>query len=121
MVRLGKSILKVLAFEAVLWAIVFGAAGTVRLPWVWALLAVHTVLMIVAGQYMDPTLGRERLRPGPGAQDVATKRVLSVLLLAHLVVAGLDIGRFRWSAPVPGPVRGTALAAFAVAMSFSLW
>lgn len=119
--RFIQATLRVLAFETVLWAIVFGAAGTLRLPWAWALAAVHTALVIVATTAMDPTLGRERLRPGPGAQDVSVKRVLSVLLLAHLVIAGLDVGRFHWSPPIPPALRAAALVVFTVAMSFSLW
>lgn len=118
--RFLQSVLKVLAFETVLWGIVFGAAGTLRLPWVWALAAVHALLMTVAGCFMDPTLGRERLRPGPGAQDTVTKRILSMLLLAHLVIAGMDVGRFHWSPLIPVPPRAAALAVFTIAMSFSL-
>lgn len=121
MVRLVKSIVKVLALEAVLWAIAFGAAGTVRLPWVWALAAVHTVLMALAAPRMDPTLGRERLRPGAGARDAVVKRILSVLVLGHLVVAGLDVGRFHWSGPVSVPLRVAALVVFTLGLSLSLW
>jgi protein-S-isoprenylcysteine O-methyltransferase Ste14 len=119
--RLIQSIPRVLVFEAVLGAILFTSAGRIDLPWVWTLLAVHTVLLTVGMTFMDPTLGRERLRPGPGAQDVATKCLASVLLLTHLVIAGLDVGRYHWSGPIPLPVRLVALAAFTCGMAFSLW
>ena len=119
--RFIRSVLKVVALEAVMWGIVFSAAGTVRLPWVWALLSVHTVLMVVGMNFMDPTLGRERMRPGPGAQDIPTKRGLSVLLLVHLIIAGVDVGRYHWSPPAPLPLRASALVVFTVAMAFSLW
>src|SRR4051812_13021568 len=121
MARVGTSILKVLAFETCLALILFGSAGRVDLPWVWALLAVHAGWLMVAFTFMDPTLARERLRPGPGAKDVNLRRVITVMLIVHLVVAGLDMGRYHWSGTVPAGVRAAALVLFTLGMGFSIW
>ena len=109
--------------ETVLIGIVFGSAGRVDLPWVWALFAVHAGFMIVAATLMDPDLGRERVRPGPGGVDRVTQKVGAALLVAHLVIAGLDVGRYRWSGDVPVPVaaRAAALVLYATAFAFGLW
>jgi protein-S-isoprenylcysteine O-methyltransferase Ste14 len=121
MVRFGKSMLKVLAFEAFLGLVLFGSAGRVNLPWVWALLAVHAGWLVVAFTFMDPDLQRERVKPGPGATDVHLRRMIAAMLVVHLVVAGLDIGRYHWSGPIPWPLRAAALVLFACGMGLSIW
>jgi protein-S-isoprenylcysteine O-methyltransferase Ste14 len=88
---------------------------------VWTLLAVHATILLVTMPLMDPTLGRERLKPGPGAKDTGTRRAATLLLLAHLVIAGLDVGRFHWSPPIPLQVRVIALVLFAFGMGLSMW
>jgi protein-S-isoprenylcysteine O-methyltransferase Ste14 len=45
----------------------------------------------------------------------------TVAILAHLAVAGLDVGRFHWSVPPPGVVRGVALVVYAAGLGFSMW
>jgi protein-S-isoprenylcysteine O-methyltransferase Ste14 len=119
--RFLLAILKALLFEVALAAILFGTAGRVDLPWVWVLLAVHGTILTIALTFIDPTLMRERASPGPGAQDKSLRRILFVLLVAHLVVAGLDVGRFHGSGPIPLPVRVAALVVFACGMGFSVW
>jgi protein-S-isoprenylcysteine O-methyltransferase Ste14 len=43
------------------------------------------------------------------------------MILVHLVIAGLDVGRFGWSGPLPLPVQGPALVGFGAAMGLSIW
>jgi protein-S-isoprenylcysteine O-methyltransferase Ste14 len=119
--RFLLAIPKALLFEGALALILFGTAGRIDLPWVWALLAVHGTLLTIAFTFMDPTLARERARPGPGAWDGYLRRILAVLLLIHLVIAGLDVGRFHWSGPIALPVRIAALVVFTCGMGFSIW
>ena len=115
------SVLKVLLLEVLLGVILFGSAGRIDLPWVWVLLVVHTTLYAGAVLRMDPTLMNERMSPGAGVRDALPRRIMTVLILVHLVVAGLDVGRYHWSPPIPLPVRLAALAAFAGGMSLGLW
>ena len=119
--RFVAALKKILVLELGLAVILFGSAGRVDLPWVWALLAIHFCLLTAGFTLMDPTLGSERLRPGPGARDVHLRRLLGLLLVVHLVVAGLDVGRFHWSGRVSAPVRLTALVVYACALSFGMW
>src|SRR4051812_10726718 len=98
--------------EALIAGVLFGSAGRVDLPWVWAVLAIHFALLVVGGRTIDEGLRRERLRPGPGGVDRGFRPMLTAFLLAHLVVAGLDAGRFGWSTAAPAWARGAALAAY---------
>ena len=117
-----KTLLTVLTFETVLAAILFVSARRVDLPWVWALIGAHGVILFVGQTRMDPDLVRERRSPGPGAgRDKLFTRAGALLLLVHLVIAGLDVGRFHWSPPPEVAVRVGALAVFAAGMSLSMW
>jgi protein-S-isoprenylcysteine O-methyltransferase Ste14 len=109
------------AFEGLIGGLLFVSAGRWDLPWFWAVLAVHTSLMIVMVSVMDPDLRRERLRPGPGVRDCWFRKVVGPLMLVHLVVAGLDAGRFRWSGPVPAGVHALGLAGMAAGLGLSVW
>jgi protein-S-isoprenylcysteine O-methyltransferase Ste14 len=116
-----QSLLTVLAFEAFIAAALFISAGRVDLPWFWALIAAHGAILGVGMLWMDPELARERRNPGPGAQDRHLRWVGAVAILSHLVIAGLDAGRFHWSRPPMLAVRVAALVVFAAGMSFSMW
>src|SRR5829696_19686 len=113
--------LPLLGFEVLIGAVMFGSAGRFDLPWFWALLAVHAPLMGVGAWLMDRSLLRERLRPGPGARDRGYRTALTAVILAHLVVAGLDVGRFHGSPDLPAVVHAAALACYALGISLSLW
>lgn len=119
--RFLAAILKVLLMETAIALAVFVSAGRVDLPWVWVLLAVHGANLTVGFTLIDPSLGQERVNPGPGAKDAHLRRILALLLLVHLIVAGLDVGRYHWSGPIPLSVRLVALAVFAFGMAFGQW
>src|SRR5258705_10864972 len=95
-----RLMLHVLGFEVLLATLLFGVAGRIDLPWFWALLAIHAVLILTAAGSIDPGLRAERLHPGAGGIDRGFRPVLALCLLAHLVVAALDAGRFHWSPPL---------------------
>lgn len=108
-------------FEAAMAAILFGAAGRWDLPWFWAVLGIHTASMIMAILLIDPDLRKERLRPGPGGRDRGLRLLALPLILAHLIVAGLDAGRFSWSGPMPAAVHAAALMSYTGGMALSIW
>ena len=95
-------------------ALLFGCAGR-ALPFFWAYLGVWAVVFVAGTLVADPTLGKERLRPGPGGKDYLTNVVLLILWVGQFVVAGLDVGRFHWSDSVPlaGQVVGLVVMAAA--------
>jgi protein-S-isoprenylcysteine O-methyltransferase Ste14 len=59
----------------------------------------------------SPGLVAERMRP-PSDRDRATRLISMLAMAAHFVVAGLDVGRFGWSAvSMPLQVGGFVLVA----------
>jgi len=112
--------IRVLTFELALAAILFACAGTWQLPWFWALIAVNTTINCVGVAGMDKSLIHERLHPTEPGEDRHMRRLLFVILMAHLVIAGLD-ARWHWSVPIPISLRAVALIIYAAAMGFSIW
>src|SRR5688572_2009865 len=85
------------AFPAVIAVTIFASAGKWDLPLVWAVLGVMAGFYLVLAAFADPDMMRERAAPGSGNRDRLTGPLGGVLLVAHWVVVGLDVGRFRWS------------------------
>ena len=79
------------------------------------------MLETVALGFSDPDLFRERRHPGPGNQDPYSPKIGAVLIVLHLVIAGLDAGRFHWSPDIPTFVRSAALVVFGLGMGLSVW
>ena len=118
-------ILLVMGFEVLLATLLFTVAGRVDLPWFWALLGVHAILILTATTRMDAGLRAERLRPAGRGIDRGFRPLLAGCLLVHLVVAALDGGRFGWSAgamgaEMPAVARGAALLAYTAGVTLSL-
>ena len=116
-----KFLLTLLAFEVLLALLLFGVAGRVDLPWFWTLIGIHTVMMLAGGWLMDPDLRKERLRPGGPGIDCRFRPILTALILAHLVIAALDAGRFGWSPHIPPAARAAGLAVYVAGFALSLW
>ncbi len=108
-------------FVALIGALLFGCAGRWDLPMFWAYLGVWTAATVVGAFVSDPTLMKERLRPGPGGKDYAIAVVVIPLWVGQHVVAGLDVGRFHWSDTVPLAVQGIGLLALAAALAVVIW
>src|SRR3954452_12014450 len=113
-------ILRVLIVEGVLAATLFASAGRIDLPWFWAVLAVHSALLSVGMASIDPDLRRGRPRPGPGGQDRYLRLIALPFVLAHLIVAGLDVGRFHWSWPMPTGLQALALIGYTAGMALAV-
>ena len=102
-------------------ALLFGSAGRADLPMFWAYLGVWAASMVVAMFVVDRGLIAERMRPGPGGKDYATAIVLTLLMVAQCVAAGLDVGRYHFSDQVPLLVQVIALLAMAGGAAVLLW
>ncbi|MBI4658048.1 MAG: isoprenylcysteine carboxylmethyltransferase family protein [Verrucomicrobia bacterium] len=113
--------LKVIAFMAMMIGILFGSAGRVDLPFVWATVAIYVIFMGTMLLRMDPDLLRERMQPGPGGKGRTQRKLMIPVVMGQWVVAGLDVGRYHWSDTVPASVQVAALAAFALGLSLSGW
>jgi protein-S-isoprenylcysteine O-methyltransferase Ste14 len=115
-------LLKWIAFTSLWVALLFGIAGRRDLPILWAYCAVNSGLALAGIFTIDPSLERERWRPGPGGVDRKTTAVLvGLCYVAHIAVACLDTGRFHWSDTVPLGLQLTALIAFAASWAEVAW
>jgi protein-S-isoprenylcysteine O-methyltransferase Ste14 len=112
--------LRAILFPIIAGGMIFLAAGRIDLPPVWGVLALLSVFMVTMVAVADPGMIRERVQPGPGNQDRFTQPASVVLLLAHWLAAGLDVGRFHWSA-VPLPVQIAGLFGYAACLLMLLW
>lgn len=101
--------------------LVFGSAGRIDLPFVWAYVAVLTCVIVVAMRFVDADLRRERLHPAPGGADRNLRIVVLPFFGAHLVVAGLDIGRYHWTGSVPPVLQVAGVVGLASSYALSIW
>ncbi len=113
--------LRFVLFVFLLGALVFGSAGRIDLPWIWAWFAVNLSVMIFTARHIDQSLMAERMRPGPGGTDRKLRLMAMPFLIAHLVVAGLDVGRFHWSDTVPLALQIAGLIGLGLFMALSGW
>jgi protein-S-isoprenylcysteine O-methyltransferase Ste14 len=116
-----RALLGFLVLEGLTAAFLFGPAGRLDLPWFWAYLATHAALLGAALLAMDPSLRKERLAPAPGGQDRKLRLWMTPFLLACLVVAGLDAGRFGWTGELPWWVHAAGLALVAAGTGLVIW
>jgi protein-S-isoprenylcysteine O-methyltransferase Ste14 len=116
-----KKLSLIICIESALGLILFASAGRLDLPWIWAILCIHTVMMISLALLMPPDLFKERMRPGGRAVDCGYRRALIVIILASLILIGLDAGRFRWT-PAPALwLRVAGVALYVLGLALSAW
>jgi len=106
---------------AVLLAALFGSAGRWNVPAFWAFCIVLLLAIAVAGSVIDPELAKERIRPGAGGEDRNLRWFVLPFILAHLILAGLDTGRFAWGPPLPNALSLIGLPLLAASMGLFLW
>ncbi|OLC67777.1 MAG: hypothetical protein AUH78_27575 [Gemmatimonadetes bacterium 13_1_40CM_4_69_8] len=99
----------------------YALTGRRDLPWVWATMISGSIIALVVVLTIDPELVRERRKPGPGAVDVASRRILPVVYVAQIIVACLDVGRLHWSDGVPAAVHALGLAANVLGFGLIAW
>jgi protein-S-isoprenylcysteine O-methyltransferase Ste14 len=124
-VSLGKLLVNLLALNVVLAGILFISAG--RLDWLqaWLFILAYGVFLLFYGIWglrNDPAQLAERSRRGGNAKgwDRLILAVYTVLLVAMLVVAGLDAGRYGW-APAPLWLQAIGWLGLALAGGMVWW
>ena len=105
--------------QAVLFALLFGSAGRLDLPFFWAVIGLMIAVGVIALFTMDRGLLRERIKPAPGGKDRHIRLMVMPFAMSHLVLAGLD-ARFGWSY-VPAWVQSAGLIGMALSFSLSIW
>jgi len=109
-----------LIMSAAIGGILFVSAGQWQIPAFWMYLLVWTAAGLVAVVVLDPSLYRERMSPG-GKTIGFGYWLLTVPLIAHWVLAGLDVGREHWSDTVPRWLQGIGLIGFAFGFGLIVW
>lgn len=112
--------LRSVMFPAVIGGIIFVSAGRCDFPFVWMILAVMVTWYGLLAAFADAGLMQERQTPGAGNQDRLTRGLGGLLLMAHWVLAGLDIGRFHWSS-VSSSVQIAGVVGYGLALSVNFW
>jgi protein-S-isoprenylcysteine O-methyltransferase Ste14 len=112
---------RVLTLELTVAAFLFTSAGRLDLPWFWAVLGLHTLMMFTALVILDPGLMKERMNPGPGGRDRRLRAWLCLCFMIQFIVAGLDVGRYGWSGPISPLVQCAAFLVYACGMILCLW
>jgi protein-S-isoprenylcysteine O-methyltransferase Ste14 len=98
----------------------FASAGTIAVLNFWLFLAIQLAGIVASFALLPPDLVRERMRPG-GQKPPLGLRLSVVVLLAALIIAGLDRGRFHWSDDVPPWLQGLSFAGLAASYAFVFW
>lgn len=105
-----KIFISVLSITSLIGGILFSAAG--RLDWMaaWTFIALYGIgllCIMLWGTAQAPDLMRERSRMSKNVKpwDKAINLLYALTLVATLVVAGLDAGRFGWS-QIPQILQG---------------
>jgi protein-S-isoprenylcysteine O-methyltransferase Ste14 len=109
-----------LAMPVLVGAFIFIPAGTINLPFVWAVLGVLAVFGTALAALADQGMMKERRSPGSGNQDRVSQPVAATLMMVHWILAGLDVGRFHWS-PVLIWLQIAGLVGYVVAMVMLFW
>jgi len=111
-------------YFAVMGGILFASAGRWDLPWFWAYLALTVVLSLLGMVLLyrsSPDLIKERLHPGPGEQDRLTIPLVILMMVMHLGIAGLDVGRRHWSDNLSLMVQLLGLIGYALGLGLFIW
>jgi protein-S-isoprenylcysteine O-methyltransferase Ste14 len=124
----ARAWLALVVVTAVMCALLFGSAGTIRYWQAWVYVAIFLVASAPTSVYLmkkDPALLARRMRGGPMFEKEGTQRIImtftSLGFIAILVVPGLD-RRFGWSAvPAWAVVLGDLLVAIGFLLIFVVY
>lgn len=119
--RAGAIVVLLLVMDALL----FVSAGRMDWPGPWLLSALYGLFLLVFAVWATlraPELLKERSRRAENVKgwDKLILNLYTLALLALLVVAGLDAGRFRWS-EMPPPVQLAGALAMVPLGAWLLW
>jgi protein-S-isoprenylcysteine O-methyltransferase Ste14 len=106
-------------------ALLFISAGRLDYWQGWVYVALTCLALLVTWWAMrdNPELIAERLQPGQGmkAWDKWFFALSTPLYIATLLIAGLDVGRFHWSAMLPVWAYLLAVVAYVLGQMLFLW
>jgi protein-S-isoprenylcysteine O-methyltransferase Ste14 len=92
----------------------FAVSGLWLDPWLWAYAITLAATTLYAMHILDDDLARERFHPPEPGADRLSLRVIRLSALAHIVVGGLDVGRWHLTS-VPEALRLVGLVGMGLA------
>ncbi len=105
--------------------LVFGSAGRWEYwqGWLYLLLVLISMGLMWLILPQDSTLVAERLNPGAGMKgwDRLYFALSTPLYLIAVIVAGLDVGRFGWTGPLPAWCYGLGVLVYLLGQGIFLW
>jgi protein-S-isoprenylcysteine O-methyltransferase Ste14 len=115
-------IIRLTLFVGVAGAALFVPAGRLDVPGFWAyLLVIFLVTAPALALIDDAGLAAERRRPAAAGLDGGLRKFAAPTAAVHFVVAGLDVGRYGWSAPPPVWLQASALIVVGAAFALVWW
>ncbi len=114
----------ILLYAGIFIVILFTSAGRWNWGMGWAALGIRIVTSFIAFFFADPELIKERSKiiAGTKGWDMALASISALFVYPFtLALAGLDVGRFRWSLSLHLAVQAVALAVFALGNGLTLW
>jgi protein-S-isoprenylcysteine O-methyltransferase Ste14 len=101
-------------------ALMFAAAGTIKLPSIRAYIVTYSALLLVTMLAVDPRLAEERIHPGPAACQSHLQFIAQFFFLLTLTAAAFCAGRMQ-VLTVALPIRHLGLAIFALGGALQAW
>jgi protein-S-isoprenylcysteine O-methyltransferase Ste14 len=106
---------------AILAAFTSWLAGTWQLPFFWVVFATQAAIGLTGLFILDDELIKERIRPRGKDEDPWAPIILTVLCLAGLSLAALDVGRWHFSDDISPPIQIIAVLLQAIGWIGLLW
>jgi protein-S-isoprenylcysteine O-methyltransferase Ste14 len=119
-VKLTGLIAGVLFYAALAYGL-YLLSGKHNMPSLWAVLVTQTVICIVGSLMLSPELIAERIKPKGKDKDPLGVTVLSILCIAQLVIAVLDLSKWHISDTIPPVVQYLAFALQAIGWQGLYW
>lgn len=120
-----RVILRALLGVLAVLVLVFGSAGRGDYwqGWLYLLLVLITMGLMWLVLPQDSTLVEERLHPGAGMKgwDRLYFALSTPLYLIAVIIAGLDVGRFGWSGPLPVWCYALGVLFYGIGQGIFLW
>jgi protein-S-isoprenylcysteine O-methyltransferase Ste14 len=123
---IGKQIIiRSLVAPVFLALLIFPSAGTFAYWQGWLFIAINMAVVFLTLFVLrhNPDIINERLKPGQGmlGWDKLYFYLSTPMFFVQLVIAGLDVGRYGWTGPLPAGAYILGLLVFLAGHSLFLW
>ncbi len=82
-------------------ALTLALAGTIHLPFFWAVFVIQAIVSAASIYLLEPALLNERMRPQGKDEDRFGRLIVTILYLTSVIIPALDVGRLHIADTVP--------------------